>query len=103
MDCLDGASIQILLNGPSFFGVVSHVMDVDIILTQQVSISTCSIIPVLSFFVKIYDNEFFSCMFDLEFFKFIVDLERIYGQQPLEPININTTSNNVSTIYKIAQ
>jgi hypothetical protein len=83
--------------------VVSHVINVDIILTQQVSFSTCSIISVLSSFVKIYDNEFFSCMFDLEFLKFIVDLERIYGQQSLEHVNVNTTSNNVSTIYKIAR
>jgi len=33
-DPLDGALIQDLLNGPSFFGVVSHVIVVNIVLTQ---------------------------------------------------------------------
>jgi hypothetical protein len=73
-------SLKIYLMVLLFFGVVSHVNDDDIILTQQVLVSTCSIVSVLSSFVKIYDNEFFNCMFDLEFFKFRVYLERIYGQ-----------------------
>ncbi len=33
-DLLDGALTQDLLDGPSFFGVVSHVIVVDIVLTQ---------------------------------------------------------------------
>jgi len=33
-DPLDGALIQDLLDGPSFFGVASHVIVVDIVLTQ---------------------------------------------------------------------
>ncbi len=34
-DCLDGAMTQDLLDDPSFFGVVSHGIVVDTILTQK--------------------------------------------------------------------
>jgi hypothetical protein len=34
-------------------------------------------------------------MFDLEFLKFKANLERIYGQQPLEPVNVNAIFKNV--------
>ncbi len=37
-DPLNGALIQDLLDGPSFFGVVSHLIVVNIILRQQVLI-----------------------------------------------------------------
>ncbi len=94
-DPLDGALIQDLLDGHSFFGVMSHVTIVDTVLTQQVSISIGSIVPVLSSRMKIYDHEFFDHMFDLELLKFRVDLERIYGQQPLDLVNVNKTFKNV--------
>jgi len=41
--------------------------------------------------MKIYDDEFFNHMFDLELLNFRANLERIYGQQPLELVNVNTT------------
>jgi hypothetical protein len=87
--------IQDLLDGHSFFGVMSHLTIVDTVLTQQVSISIGSIVPVLSSRMKIYDDEFFDHMFDLELLKFRVDLERIYGQQPLDLVNVNKTFKNV--------
>ncbi len=74
---------------------MSHVIVVDTIFTQEVSISTDFVVLILSSPMKIYDDEFFKCMFDLELLKFKTDLERIYGQQPLEPINVNNTSGNV--------
>jgi hypothetical protein len=79
----------------SFFGGVSHVIVVDIVFTQEVSIFTGFVVMVLSFHVKIFDNEFFNRMFDLELLKFRADLQRIYGQQSLEPINVNITFRNV--------
>jgi len=86
---------QYLLDGPSFFGVVSHVTAVDSVLTQQVLVFIGFDVLVLNSHVKIYDNEFLNRMFDLELPKFRADLERIYGRQPLELINVNTTSMNV--------
>jgi hypothetical protein len=74
---------------------VSHVIIVDTILTQQVLVSTSLGVLVLSSHVKICDDEFFNRMFDLEHSKFRVDLERIYGRQPLDPINVNIASRNV--------
>jgi hypothetical protein len=47
--------------------------------SKQVSISTRSVVPVLSYLVKIYEDKFFNRMFDLEFPKFRVNLERVYG------------------------
>jgi len=78
-----------------FLGAMSHVIAFDVVFTQQVLVSHASVVPVLSSPVKIYDDEFFNHMFDLELLKFRVDLERIYGQQPLEPINVKTTFGNV--------
>jgi hypothetical protein len=74
---------------------VSHVTVVDTIFTQEVSVSTDFVVLILSSPMKIYDDEFLNCMFDLELLKFRTDLERIYGQQPLEPINVTNTSGNV--------
>jgi hypothetical protein len=74
---------------------VSHVIVVDIVFTQEVSVFTGFVVLVLSSHVKIYDNEFFNCMFDLELLKFRTDLGRIYGQQPLEPINVKIAFKNV--------
>jgi hypothetical protein len=87
--------IQDLLDGPSFFCVVSHITTINIVVAQQVLVSTGFVVLVLSSFVKMYDSEFFNCMFDLELPKFIMDLERIYGRQPLKLININIASGNV--------
>jgi len=45
--------------------------------------------------MKIYDKKSFNCMFDLELLKLKADLEKMYGLQPLELVNVNTTSRNV--------
>ncbi len=78
-DPLDGALTQDLLDGLSFFGVVSHVTTIDIVLTQQVLIYIGYIVMFLNFPMKIYDNQFFNHMFDFELPKFRADFERIHG------------------------
>jgi len=62
---------------------------------KQISVFTSSVVPVLSYFVKIYDDKFFNHMFDPELPKFRAALEMIYGWQPLELVNVNTTFENV--------
>ncbi len=69
-------------------------------LHKQVSVSTCFVVPVLSYPMKIYDKKSLNCMFDLELLKFKADLERIYGWQPHKLVNVNTTSNNVFSNFQ---
>ncbi len=64
-------------------------------LHKQVSVSNSYVVLVLNYFAKVYDDKFFNRMFDLELSKLKADLERIYGWQPLELVNVNTTSRNV--------
>jgi len=48
-------------------------------LHKQISVFTSSVVPVLSSFVKIYDDKFFNHVFDPEVPKFRVALKRICG------------------------
>jgi hypothetical protein len=54
-----------ILDDRSFFGVVSHVIAIDTILTQ-VLVFIDYVVLVYYYLVKIYDNEFFNHMFGLE-------------------------------------
>ncbi len=78
-----------------FFGVVSYVIVVDTVFTQTSFDFYWFYCPSFKFSHQDLWRQVFNRMFDLEFPKFRTNLERIYGWQPLELVNVNTTFENV--------